>query len=253
MVRVAKFCPCAAAATPVVMSALVVIVQAWELASRSALATVKATAASLSPLFATAAVKVLVPQLLSLGALPAASVQSGSTIMIVSPTARTLLHLNVNETALAAPAMVDVRVSSVLEKAATAVAGEAMIVAGVGLMAPAIVALMVRVAKFCACAAGATPAAVVIVQRVVFASSGLVATVKVTAASLSPLFATAAVKVLVPHVPNAAMPATSVQWGSTMTIVSPTARTLVHLNANEMLLAAPAMALTGTRVRASAV
>jgi hypothetical protein len=131
--------------------------------------------------------------------------------------------------------------NDVPEKAATAVAGEAMIVAGVGLMAPAIVALTVRVAKSCACAAAATAAAVVIVQVVVFETRFAVATVKVTAASLSPLLATAAVKVLVPQVvSNAAMPPTSVQWGSTMTIVSPCARSLEHLNANETALAVPA-------------
>jgi hypothetical protein len=129
------------------MSASVVIVHAVDAPSK-ALATVNVTAASFCPLFATAAVKVLVPQPLSVGAVVPVSVHMGSTTVIVSSWARALEHRNVKVTVLGAPAMGLLTTSDVPEKAATVVAVEVVIPMAEGLVAAAIVAAMVRVARF---------------------------------------------------------------------------------------------------------
>ena len=117
--------------------------------------------------------------------------------------------------------------------------------------AAAIVAAIVRVARFAACAAAATVviAASVVIVHIVAAGSVAVATVKVTAASACPLDATAAVNVLLPPHPvwvGAAVPL-SVHVGSTSTIVSLTASAAEHWNSNTTALGAPAMGLLTTK------
>jgi hypothetical protein len=197
IVRVAAFATCSAGATPVVMSAFVVIVHVVATGS-AAVATVNTTCAVCDTLFMIETVKVVVPQPDRLGSLPAVSVHVGSVKTIVSPCASVLEHWNVSTTALAAPAMGLWTTKDVPEKVAAAVAVDAVIAVVTGLMAAAIVAPIVRVARFAACAAGATPIiwpSVVIVHAVA-AGSPAIATVSATAAVLCPLFATAAVKVL---------------------------------------------------------
>jgi len=149
MVRVCKFANWTAAATPVVMSALVVMVHAVPAAS-AAVATVNVTAALFCPVFATAAVNVLVPHPCLVGAVPEASTHVGNTTTIVSPCASALEHWNVSTTALAAPAMGLLTTKDVPENAATAVAVDVVIATAEGLVAAAIVAPMVRVARFTA-------------------------------------------------------------------------------------------------------
>ena len=131
------------------MSALVVMVHGV-LAGSAAVAAVNVTAALFCPVFATAAVNVPVPHPCLVGAVPEASVHVGSTTTIVSLVASTLEHWNVNTTALAAPAMGLLTTSDVPENAATAVAVDVVIAAAEGLVAAAIVAPMVRVARFAA-------------------------------------------------------------------------------------------------------
>ena len=150
-VRAARFAASAAAGTPVVMSALVVIAHMVPAAS-TAVATVNVTVASFCPVAATAAVKVLVPHPWSVGAVPEASVHAGSTTAIVSLVTSALEHWNDSTTTLAAPAMGLLITSDVPENAATLMAVDEAIAAAEGFVAPAIVPLMVRTARFAVCA-----------------------------------------------------------------------------------------------------
>jgi hypothetical protein len=224
MVRVARFAVWAAGAIPVVMSALVVMVHVVA-ALIVDVATMKVTAASADMLFATVAANVLLPHPCLVGAVPAASLHSGSTTTIVSPCARGAEHWNVTTTALAAPAMGLLTTSDVPENAATAVAVDVVIGTGNGLMAAAIVAPMVRVFKFADCAAEATPvviSAFVVMVQTVAAASVAVATVNNISALVSALFTTAAVNVLLPQpCLVGAVPEVSVHSGSITAIVSP--------------------------------
>ena len=144
-VRVLRFAACAAAAT-VVMAEAVVMVQVVA-AARSALATVNVTTLLV---LSTAAVKVLVPHPWSVGAVPEASVHTGSATTIVSLVARGAEHWNVSTTALAAPAMGLLITSDVPENAATVVALDVVIARAVGFAVACRLAAMVRVARFTA-------------------------------------------------------------------------------------------------------
>lgn len=136
------------------------------------------------------------------GAVPEASVQVGSLTMIVSPCARGAEHWNVSTAARAAATTGVLTANDVPEKEATTVAVDVVIAVAGAFVAAAMVAAMVRVAWFAACAAAATPvvmSALVVMVHGKAAASVAVATVNVTAALSVPLFATAAVNVLVPH------------------------------------------------------
>ena len=91
MVRVARFPAWAAAATPAVKSAFVVMVQVVA-ALNTAAATVNVTVASFCPVFATAAVNVLVPHPWLMGAVSEARVHVGSSTAVESLLASTLEH-----------------------------------------------------------------------------------------------------------------------------------------------------------------
>ena len=118
------------------------------LAGSATVATVNVTLASLCPVFPIAAVYMCVPQPCLAEAVAEARVHVGSTTTIVPLLVGTLEHRNVSTKVLGAPAVGLLTISNVFKNAATVAAVNVVLAVAEGVVAAAIVAPMVRVARF---------------------------------------------------------------------------------------------------------
>lgn len=220
---------------------------------------VKTTLAVACPEFATVVVKVVVPQLVVVGAVVPTRVQEGSLMVTLSPVAIALVSPNVKPIEVRL-VVYGVAIVSPCTNAAV-IAGE-VVKDVAGIFPVAMVAAMVRSARFCALYLltshrdGVAPPAHAVAPvdhsnvHCVLAARAVQPAVKVTAAVTSPLLETAVVKVVVPHpafMLGALLPAT-VQYGRVTTTLSPRARFCDTLKATSREVVEPWVAVPTSKV-----